>query len=97
VIRSVFVDIQVSKSRFRTRALEFFRHVETSGETVVVTDRGQPRLEVRPFRLQAHDSPLDVLRGSVLRYDDPIALVAEEGWEALRWGCTSRTVVWCVS
>jgi antitoxin (DNA-binding transcriptional repressor) of toxin-antitoxin stability system len=84
VTRNVIVDIQVSKSQFKARALEFFRQVETSGETVVVTDRGQPRLEIRPFKPSTRDNPLDVLRGSVLRYDDPTAPVAEDDWDALR-------------
>ena len=74
---------QVSKSQFKAKALEFFRQIETSGERVVITDHGQPKLEIRPYRpLTRH--PLDVLRGSVLRYDKPTAPVAEDDWEALR-------------
>lgn len=74
---------QVSKSQFKARALEFFRHVEASGESVVVTDQGQPKLEVRPYKSSAR-SPLDVLRGSVLRFDNPTAPVSEDDWEALQ-------------
>jgi antitoxin (DNA-binding transcriptional repressor) of toxin-antitoxin stability system len=61
----------VSKSEFKAKALEYFRLVEASGESVVVTDHGKPALEVRPFR-DTTQSPLDVLRGSVLRYADPL-------------------------
>lgn len=75
--------IQVSKSQFKARALEIFRQVETSGESVVVTDHGQPTLEVRPYRPLMRP-PLDVLRGSVLRYDHPTAPVAEDDWEVLQ-------------
>lgn len=75
--------VQVSKSRFKAKALEFFRQVETSGEPVVVTDHGQPKLEVRPYKPLTRN-PLDVLRGSVLRYDNPTAPVAEDDWEVLR-------------
>ena len=74
--------VQVSKSRFKARALEFFRQIETSGEPVVVTDNGQPTLEVRPYKPISRP-PLEVLRGSVLRYDNPTAPVAEEDWEVL--------------
>lgn len=77
------MEIQVSKSQFKARALEFFRQVEASGEPLVVTDHGQPTLEVRPYRPVTHD-PLQVLRGSVLRYDDPLAPMAADEWEALR-------------
>lgn len=75
--------IQVSKSQFKAKALEFFRQVETSGEPVVVTDRGQPKLEVRPYKPVTRH-PLDVLRGSVLHYDNPTAPVAEDDWEAMQ-------------
>ncbi len=73
-------DKQVSKSEFKAKALEFFRQVEASGESVVVTDHGKPTLEGRPYR-SADRNPLDVLRGSVVRYVDPTAPVDVE-WEA---------------
>ena len=73
---------QVSKSEFKSKALELFRKVESSGESVVVTDHGTPTLEVRPYR-NLDRSPLDILRGSVLRYEDPTAPVEVE-WEAAR-------------
>lgn len=75
------MSVQVSKSQFKAKALEFFRQVETSGEPVVITDHGEPKLEVRPYKALVRQ-PLDVLRGSVLRYDSPTAPVAEDDWEA---------------
>ena len=74
---------QVSKSQFKAKALEFFRQVEASGESVVVTDHGQPKLEVRPYKASTR-SPLDVLQGSVLRFDSPMAPVSDDDWEALK-------------
>ena len=73
---------EVSKSQFKARALEYFRQVEASGEPVVVTDHGQPKLEVRPYQAHAQD-PLDVLRGSVLRFDQPTTPVGEDDWAVL--------------
>ena len=72
---------QVSKSEFKAKALEFFRQVEASGESVIVTDHGKPVLEVRPYRI-IERNPLDVLRGSVVRYENPTDPVAEGDWEA---------------
>lgn len=72
---------EVSKSQFKAKALEYFRHVEASGDSVVVTDHGQPKLEVRPYQSRTRD-PLDVLRGSVLRFDRPTAPIGEDDWEA---------------
>jgi antitoxin (DNA-binding transcriptional repressor) of toxin-antitoxin stability system len=42
---------RVSKAIFKSRACELFRQVEMLGETVVVTDRGQPTIEIRPYRI----------------------------------------------
>ncbi|MCL2644277.1 MAG: type II toxin-antitoxin system Phd/YefM family antitoxin [Betaproteobacteria bacterium] len=71
---------QASKSQFKARALEFFRQVERSGESLIITDHGKPTLEVRPFRPQQND-PLSRLRGSVLRFERPTEPVAESDWE----------------
>jgi antitoxin (DNA-binding transcriptional repressor) of toxin-antitoxin stability system len=72
---------QISKSEFKTKALEYFRQVEASGESIIVTDHGKPALEVRPYRGLSR-LPLDILRGSVIRYDNPMEPVAENEWEA---------------
>ena len=72
---------RVSKSQFKAKALEFFRQVEASGEPVIVTDRGQPKLEVRRYQPAARN-PLDALRGTVLRYDRPTDPVGVEDWDA---------------
>ncbi|MCO8592144.1 type II toxin-antitoxin system Phd/YefM family antitoxin [Burkholderia multivorans] len=75
--------VPVSKSEFKARALEYFRLVEASGESLIVTDHGKPTLEIRPYR-SSESQPLDILRGSVMRYDNPIDPIAEDDWEASR-------------
>ncbi|NTZ84130.1 type II toxin-antitoxin system Phd/YefM family antitoxin [Burkholderia metallica] len=75
--------VPVSKSEFKARALEYFRLVEASGESLIVTDHGKPTLEIRPYRAP-EAQPLDILRGSVSRYDNPIDPIAEDDWEASR-------------
>lgn len=72
----------VTKSQFKAKAFEYFRHVETSGETVVITDRGQPTVELCRYRSDKR-SPLDKLRGSVVEYQAPTEPVMEGDWEAL--------------
>jgi len=71
----------VSKSQFQAKALEYFRRIETSGQSVIVTDHGRPTLEVRRYR-GVERNPLDVLRASVVRYDNAADPVAEQEWEA---------------
>jgi antitoxin (DNA-binding transcriptional repressor) of toxin-antitoxin stability system len=73
----------VSKSQFKPRALEYFRLIEESGETMIITDRGKPVLKLMPYTDNSEDR-LKVLRNSVLQYDDPTQPVALEDWKALQ-------------
>jgi antitoxin (DNA-binding transcriptional repressor) of toxin-antitoxin stability system len=75
--------MEISKSQFKAKALELFRRVEADGERLVVTDRGTPTLEVRRY-VDRTRAPLDVLRGTVVRYDRPTDPVADDDWDALR-------------
>jgi antitoxin (DNA-binding transcriptional repressor) of toxin-antitoxin stability system len=60
----------ISKTQFKARALELFREVEASGVALVITDRGAPVLELRPYRPRLGD-PLEALRGTVTGYAGP--------------------------
>jgi prevent-host-death family protein len=71
----------VSKSRFKARALEFFRHVERTGQPIIITDHGTPVLKVMPYR-EDPDAALRVLRESVIEYHAPTKPVGEEDWES---------------
>jgi len=80
---------RVSKSEFKAKALELFRRIEATGEPVVITDHGRPRLEIRPFSSppEGGESANDVfapLRGMVLHYDDPFEPVGLDDWDALK-------------
>ena len=73
----------VSKSSFKAKALEYFREVESTGKELVITDHGKPVLKIVPY---SHDpaEALRSLRGSVIRYVDPLEPVGLEDWESLR-------------
>lgn len=73
---------RVSKAEFKSKALEYLRRVEATGEELVVTDRGEPVIRILPVRMSEPHARAR-LRGSVLRYDDPTEPVAAEDWEAL--------------
>lgn len=73
---------RVPKAIFKSRACELFRHVETLGETVIVTDRGQPTIEIRPY-CDKRTNPLERLRASIVHFDvhrtcEPESLESEE-------------------
>ena len=72
----------ISKSQFKPRSLEYFRMIEESGETLIITDRGRPVVKIIPYSADPEDR-LKILRNSVLKYDDPTEPVALEDWEAL--------------
>jgi antitoxin (DNA-binding transcriptional repressor) of toxin-antitoxin stability system len=59
---------RVSKAIFKSRACELFRQVEALGETVIVTDRGQPTIEIRPYRSK-DENPRELLRASIVHFD----------------------------
>lgn len=75
--------MQISKAKFKPRALEYFRRVEETGEDLIVSDHGRPTIRIVRYRALGSD-PLKALRGTVKHYDDPEAPVADDDWEALR-------------
>ena len=77
----VIIMNSVSKSQFKAQALAFFRSVESNGTPLIITDNGIPTLEVRRYH-PTGQSPLDLLRGSVLSYASPFDPVAEDDWDA---------------
>lgn len=74
---------RVSKTEFKAKVLEYFRQIEASGENVIVTDHGKPVLEVHKYHSN-HRHPLDVLRGTVVRYENPLRPVAGSMWESIQ-------------
>jgi antitoxin (DNA-binding transcriptional repressor) of toxin-antitoxin stability system len=73
----------ISKSRFKAKALEYFRDVEQTGEELVITDKGKPVLKIS-LLVEEPDEILQSLRNSVLSYEDPTEPVGLDDWEALR-------------
>ena len=70
----------ISKSEFKAHALEVMRDIERSGQPKIITDRGRPTLEIRKLR-QQKVKPLDLLKGTVVRYEGPTSPVAQDDWE----------------
>ncbi|MCZ7663196.1 MAG: type II toxin-antitoxin system Phd/YefM family antitoxin [Thermoleophilia bacterium] len=73
----------VSKSKFKARALEYLRHVEQSGQELIITDRGRPVAKVVPLSTDV-DSLLAPFRGALSWYKEPTEPVGEDDWEALK-------------
>lgn len=73
-----FMETEISKSRFKAKALELFRKIQQSGKPIIITEHGKPVLEVRRYQ---NREPLENLKGSVISYRDPTRPVAEDDWE----------------
>ena len=61
---------QVPKSKFKPHALQYFREVERTGKTLIITDRGRPVLRIMPYS-EKPDNALRMLRNSVIKYENP--------------------------
>lgn len=72
----------VSKSQFKPKALEYFRRIEKSGKSLVITDHGKPVLKIVPFSA-APSEILKDLRGTLVKYDKPTEPIGSDDWEAL--------------
>ena len=70
----------ISKTEFKAHALEVLRDIEQTGKPRVITDRGKPTLEIRKLR-QQKIAPLEVLKGTVIKYSAATDPVANDDWE----------------
>jgi len=73
----------VSKSKFKARALEYFRKIERTGKPIVITDRGRPVVKLVPYQPAVEDWAME-LRDSVIRYEVPTEPVGTDDWEVLK-------------
>ncbi len=72
----------VPKSVFKAHALQFFREVEQTGESLIITDRGRPVLRLVPFQETNTEEILATFKGAVKLYDSPVEPVGEDDWGA---------------
>jgi prevent-host-death family protein len=77
------VENAVSKSKFKPRALEYFRLVQETGRELTITERGRPVLKIVPYSEQP-DQALKALRNTVRKYVRPTEPVAVGAWESLK-------------
>ncbi len=74
---------QVAKSKFKPHALQYFREVERTGKSLIITDRGKPVLKIIPYSEKPSET-LRILRNSVIKYDNPTEPVGLGDWESLK-------------
>lgn len=74
------MSIQLSKSQFKPKSLEYFRQIQETGEPIIITDHGKPVLKIIPYT-PSPDELLKGLQGSVTKYEDPLEPVGPEDWD----------------
>jgi len=73
----------IAKSKFKPHALEYFREVEKTGKTLIITDRGKPVLKIVPY-FEEPSEVMKVLSNSVIKYENPTDPVGLDDWESLK-------------
>lgn len=73
---------RVSKSLFKAKALEYMREIQETGDTLVITDHGNPVLSILPFR-DEQEHARQALLNSVRDYHLPKGPVDPDAWEAM--------------
>jgi antitoxin (DNA-binding transcriptional repressor) of toxin-antitoxin stability system len=68
---------------FKPHSLEYFRHIENTGEELIITDRGRPVLKVVPYTTDPEEY-FRGLRNTVQKYEDPLEPVGLDDWEVLK-------------
>ncbi|MBA7705128.1 hypothetical protein ES703_113952 [subsurface metagenome] len=72
--------IKVSKGALKAKMLEYFRHVEKTGEELIVTNNNVPTLKVIPIKKKMSvEDVFGDLRGKV-RLDDSIMKPETDEW-----------------
>ena len=71
----------ISKSKLKSKLLEFLRFVESEGEEVVVTDRGTPVVKIIKYAdAPSTEELFGDMRGKVQYFEDLSAPTIDE-WE----------------
>lgn len=69
----------ISKSKLKSKLLEFLRFVELEGEEIVVTDRGNPVVKITKYASSPSTEELfGKMRGKVQYFEDLTTPTTEE-------------------
>jgi antitoxin (DNA-binding transcriptional repressor) of toxin-antitoxin stability system len=74
--------LTISKSKFKPKALHYFREIQKKGEEIIITDHNQPVVRMVAYKPD-HEAVLRELRGSVKQYDNPLEPVSLDDWDLL--------------
>jgi prevent-host-death family protein len=79
--------LTVSATDFKAKCLALIEEMNRTKVPIVVTKRGKPVAEMYPARSAAEPAKsfFGLMKGTVLRYDDPFAPAIDPGeWDAMK-------------
>lgn len=78
---------RIPAAEFKARCLRIIKEMNKDGESVTITNRGRPVAVLSPMPTLSKEPPsfIGMMRGTVLRYEDPLGPAAPPSdWAALR-------------
>ena len=77
-VKEAEIDMKtMAATEFKARCLRVIKQMKTDREPLTITNRGRPVAILCPLPPDEGKSLIGVLRGSVLRYDDPFRPATE--------------------
>ena len=74
------MSIEISKSKFKAKALEIMKNIEETGEEVVITSYGKKMLLIKRYTDESVN-PLLSLKDTIISFNEPFTPIDENDWE----------------
>ena len=72
----------IGAAEFKTHCLRIMEEANRSGETVVITKRGKPFMEMKPARAKERKPLIGLMKNDAYRFDDPDSPAYDKPWNA---------------
>ena len=74
---------KIQISTFKAKCLQILDEVNRNGETIVITRRGEPLVEINPVSTELANKGFGIGAGTAKIKGDIISPVCEDDWEVL--------------
>lgn len=72
----------IGKAEFKAHCLRIMNEASRTGETVIITQRGKPVMELKPIKPKQRKPLFGSLRHPEYRFDDPDSPAYDQPWNA---------------
>ena len=74
----------VSKSKFKAKALEYFRIIQATGQPMLVTHNDKAVIKISPFKLESSKDMFKKLGDAITHIGDIESPIGVNDWEVLK-------------